>query len=77
MDGQTLISNDLKTRREGANLGFDKWGMHALSLINISEDDAIIDTAAKDAMIIVTKDKDLSSNEFSLLRFEVSRVFES
>lgn len=24
MDGQTLISNDLKTRVEGANLGFNK-----------------------------------------------------
>ena len=76
MDGQTLISNDLKSRGEGANLGFDKWGFASLNLVNISEDEAIISTANQDSQKIIKDDLKLASKDNNLLRFEISRVFE-
>lgn len=49
--------------------------MNALSLINVTEDEAIIQTAFKDALEIINTDPELANKENSLLRFEISRMF--
>lgn len=66
VDGDALISKDLSKTKPGANIGFKNWGFGFLMLINFVNDDAIIQTASKDAKENVKK-------ENKLLNFYLSR----
>ena len=75
MNGSSLVDFDLKNRRDGSTLGFEKWGFNALKLINVSRDKAIIKTAKNDINNIVSKFPNYDDPSLKLLSYEISRSF--